>query len=117
MEEDLLDEMVDIWTQRNPQFPHLLAEVERRHILGRQLAQKRKACGLSQTVIAARMGTAASVVSKLEAGGDVKLSTLARCCAAVGARLAVTLSPLPAVEGRRRAEPERAAPRSSRARG
>jgi len=30
------------------------------------------------------MGTAASVVSKLEAGGDVKLSTLQRYCAAIG---------------------------------
>jgi hypothetical protein len=30
------------------------------------------------------MGTAASVVSKLEAGGDVKVSTLQRYCAALG---------------------------------
>ncbi len=28
--------------------------------------------------------TSASVVSKLEAGGDVKMSTLQRCCAAIG---------------------------------
>jgi hypothetical protein len=33
------------------------------------------------------MGTSASVVSKLEAGGDVKFSTLQRYCAAIGARL------------------------------
>jgi hypothetical protein len=30
------------------------------------------------------MGTAASVVSKLESGGDVKVSTLQRYCAAIG---------------------------------
>jgi hypothetical protein len=30
------------------------------------------------------MGTSASVVSKLEAGGDVKMSTLQRYCAAIG---------------------------------
>ena len=30
------------------------------------------------------MGTAASVVSKLEAGADVKLSTLRRYCDAIG---------------------------------
>jgi hypothetical protein len=30
------------------------------------------------------MGTSASVVSKLEAGGDVKMSTFQRYCAAIG---------------------------------
>jgi hypothetical protein len=30
------------------------------------------------------MGTAASVISKLESGGDVKLSTLQRYCTAIG---------------------------------
>ena len=30
------------------------------------------------------MGTAASVVSKLEAGADVKVSTLQRYCGAIG---------------------------------
>jgi len=44
---------------------------------------------LSQTVVAARMGTSASVVSKLEAGGDVKVSTLQRYCAAIGKRFLV----------------------------
>ena len=39
---------------------------------------------LSQTLVAARMGTSASVVSKLESGADVKVSTLQRYCAAMG---------------------------------
>jgi len=34
--------------------------------------------------VAARMKTSASVVSKLEAGGDIKMSTLQRYCAAIG---------------------------------
>jgi len=42
---------------------------------------------LSQTVVAARMGTSASVVSKLEAAGDVKMSTLQRYYAAIGMKL------------------------------
>lgn len=46
-------------------------------------AQRQKA-GLSQTVVAARMGTSASVVSKLEDGADVKISTLIRYCEAIG---------------------------------
>jgi hypothetical protein len=33
----------------------------------------------------------APVVSKLEAGGDIKLSTLQRYCAAIGQKLALTL--------------------------
>jgi hypothetical protein len=35
--------------------------------------------------------TAASVVSKLEAGGDVKFSTLQRYCAAIGEKLSVAV--------------------------
>jgi len=37
------------------------------------------------------MGTSASVVSKLEAGGDVKLSTLQRYCAAIGEKLPIAV--------------------------
>ena len=48
----------------------------------------REGKALSQTAVAARMGTSASVVSKLEAGGDVKVSTLERYCAAIGEKLA-----------------------------
>ena len=84
MAKDFLDEVVSQRTRRNPRFPDLVAEAMRRRALARTLAAKREAKGLSQTVVAARMRTAASVVSKLEAGGDVKLSTLQRYCAAIG---------------------------------
>ncbi|MGO9557608.1 MAG: helix-turn-helix domain-containing protein [Acidimicrobiales bacterium] len=41
--------------------------------------------GLSQTVVAARMGSSQSVVARIEQGDrDVRLSTLARYAAAVG---------------------------------
>jgi hypothetical protein len=81
---DFLDEVISARTRKNPGFPDLVAEAERRRALGRTLAGKREALRLSQTLVAARMGTAASVVSKLEAAGDVKLSTLQRYCAAIG---------------------------------
>lgn len=81
---DFLEEVVSERTRRNPRFPDLVAEAERRREFARRLAAKREALGYSQTVVAARMGTAASVVSKLEAGGDVKVSTLQRYCAAIG---------------------------------
>jgi transcriptional regulator with XRE-family HTH domain len=74
-------------------FPDLAAESNRRRQLGQRLSEQRRASGLSQTIVAARMGTAASVVSKLERGGDVKLSTLQRYCAAVGAALSFALAP------------------------
>ena len=81
---DFLDEIVSERTARNPHFPELVAEAERRRELARALAAKRERLGVSQTLVAARMGTAASVVSKLEAGGDVKVSTLQRYCSAIG---------------------------------
>ena len=84
MARDFLDEIVAERTAKNPEFPQLLREAERRSELGRRLAAARERRGLSQTVVAARMRTSASVVSKLEAGGDVKLSTLQRYCAAIG---------------------------------
>jgi ribosome-binding protein aMBF1 (putative translation factor) len=84
MEKDFLDEMIAERTARNPRFPAMLAELELRRDLGRQLASRRAKARLSQTLVAARMGTAASVVSKLEAGADVKISTLQKYCAAIG---------------------------------
>ncbi|HVV35394.1 MAG TPA: helix-turn-helix transcriptional regulator [Acidimicrobiales bacterium] len=49
------------------------------------LVREREKQGLSQTVVAARMGTSQSAVARLEAGdADVRLSTLHRYAAAVG---------------------------------
>ncbi len=81
---DFLDEVVAERTAANPGFPALVAEAERRLALARALAAHRARRGLSQTVVAAKMGTAASVVSKLESGADVKVSTLQRYCSAIG---------------------------------
>jgi DNA-binding transcriptional regulator YiaG len=105
MAKDFLVELVEERTERNPGFPRLVAEAEVLK-LARKLASLREKKALSQTVVAARMGTAASVVSKLEAGGDVKVSTLQRYCAAIGERFSVAQGP------RRRPEP----PRGSRPR-
>ena len=91
MAKDFLDEIVTERSAKNPEFRRLVAEAEARRSLARKLAGMRETKALSQTVVAARMGTSASVVSKLEAGGDVKLSTLQRYCAAIG----VTSAALP----------------------
>lgn len=81
---DFVDEVVTQRTRRNPDFPDLVDDALRRREMARRLAAKREALGISQTVVAARMRTAASVVSKLEAGADVKISTLQRYCTAIG---------------------------------
>lgn len=86
-----MKEIVDERTRRNPEFPSLVTEAEARRKLARKLTALRKRKALSQTVVAARMGTSASVVSKLEAGGDVKVSTLQRYCSAIGERFRVAV--------------------------
>jgi ribosome-binding protein aMBF1 (putative translation factor) len=61
---------------------------EDRGRLVRELAQQRQATGLSQTEVAARMGTSQSAVARLESGtADVRASTLERYAAAVGGQI------------------------------
>lgn len=91
MVKDFVAEIISDRTRRNPEFPRLLKEAEDRLALARKLSAVREKKRLSQTVVAARMGTSASVVSKLEAGGDVKMSTLQRYCAAIGQRFRVAV--------------------------
>jgi ribosome-binding protein aMBF1 (putative translation factor) len=62
--------------------------------LVRELAEQRQAAGLSQTEVAARMGTSQSAVARLESGtADVRASTLERYAAAVGGQIAWKLNP------------------------
>lgn len=73
-------------------FPGFRELAERRRSVIADLVATRQELGLSQTVVAARMGTSQSVVARLEAGTrDVRLSTLQRYAAAVGQRLDVQL--------------------------
>jgi ribosome-binding protein aMBF1 (putative translation factor) len=66
---------------------------EDRGRLVRELAQQRQAVGLSQTEVAARMGTSQSAVARLESGtADVRASTLERYAAAVGGQISWKLS-------------------------
>jgi ribosome-binding protein aMBF1 (putative translation factor) len=61
---------------------------EDRGRLVRVLAEQRQASGLSQTEVAARMGTSQSAVARLESGtADVRASTLERYAAAVGGQI------------------------------
>jgi ribosome-binding protein aMBF1 (putative translation factor) len=53
-----------------------------------ELTAERQAAGLSQTEVAARMGTSQSAVARLESGeADTRASTLERYAAAVGCQI------------------------------
>ena len=70
--------------RRRTAFPGLQDLAARRRELMDELVEVRRERGLSQTEIAARMGTSQSAVARLERGDlDVRLSTLDRYAAAL----------------------------------
>lgn len=93
---DFLDELIDERAASNPAFPGMVeAAYERRRLL-RALAERREELGLSQTQVAARMGTSQSSVARLESGeADARLSTIERFSAALGVRLNWSLDDAP----------------------
>jgi ribosome-binding protein aMBF1 (putative translation factor) len=61
---------------------------QERAALVRELAAQRQSAHLSQTQVAARMGTSQSAVARLESGeADVRASTLERYAAAIGSEI------------------------------
>ncbi len=71
--------------ERKRRLPGFKEMAVRQRELGTEFALRRQALGLSQTEVAARMGTSQSAVARLEAGAlDVRLSTLARYAQALG---------------------------------
>src|SRR3954452_6738114 len=72
-------------TPRRSRFPGLEGRSERRRELIEELVRVRRDSELSQTEIAAHMGTSQSAVARLESGElDARLSTLERYAAALG---------------------------------
>jgi predicted transcriptional regulator len=70
---------------RRTLFPGLQDLSGSRRALIEELVRARRASELSQTEIAARMGTSQSAVARLESGDlDARLSTLERYAAALG---------------------------------
>jgi len=66
-------------------FPGFAQMAASRRALAEELVTRRRELGLSQTQVAARMGTSQSAVARLETGrGDIRLSTLERYAAALG---------------------------------
>src|SRR5947199_7590368 len=68
-----------------PIFPGFREIAQRRRQLISALVARRQALGLSQTEVAARMGTSQSAVARIESGtADLRLTTVERYAAALG---------------------------------
>lgn len=85
---NFLNEIVQERSRRNPEFPELVEGALRRRELLRALAQRREQRGLTQRLVASRMGTSQPAVTRMETGEiDAKLSTVERYAAAIGERI------------------------------
>ena len=81
-------------------FPGFAEITDDQAALVEQLVRARRDAGLSQTAIAARMGTSQSAVARLERGdADVRLSTLQRYAEALDRHVAFGVVERTAVEG------------------
>lgn len=79
--------------RHDPVFPGFKEMAVRRRQLVSRLVEERTGLGLTQTEVAARMGTSQSAVARLESGSaDVRISTLERYAAALQRSLDVRLS-------------------------
>lgn len=74
-------------------FAALVADAEMRLAFGRQMAERRRDNGKTQTQVAALMRTSPAIVSRLESGHDVRVSTLEKYVAALGLQLELNAVP------------------------
>lgn len=87
---DFLDEVIEKRAKANPEFPEMVEAALKARKLLRSLAERRRELELSQTVVAARMGTSQSALARLEAGEvDPRISTVERYALAIGDELAI----------------------------
>jgi len=93
-EPDFLDEIVTEGEAEAPGFELMVqAALDRRKLL-RELAHDRVKLGLSQTAVAAEMGTSQSAVARLESGAaDIRMSTVERYAATLGRKVEWRVAP------------------------
>ncbi len=90
---DFLAEMIAERTEANPDFPAMVEAALNRRELLRALAAERQAIGLTQTEVAAALGTSQAQVARLESGNaDAKLSTISRLAAVLGKTIEFTVT-------------------------
>lgn len=89
---DFLAELIQERSATNEHFVELVDAAFQRRELIRRLAKIRADRSISQTQLAAAMGTSQSAIARLESGDcDVRASTLGRYAAAVGHRIEFTV--------------------------
>jgi transcriptional regulator with XRE-family HTH domain len=116
MPQDFLDEMIAARSVTSPGFQDRVDAIARGRKLVRELTSLRQGLGLSQTLIAARMGTSQSSLARLEAGEmDPRLSTVERYARALGLDLALVREPDSAPGGSHPSSPTRWWAREGRA--
>lgn len=91
MAKDFLDELITESSAQDPSFAGKVEAAFDRRVFARGMAEKRKAMKLSQQTVAERMGSTQPVVSKIENGGDVQISTLERYATAIECRLELSI--------------------------
>jgi DNA-binding XRE family transcriptional regulator len=81
---------------QRPGFAEAYESLQLEYALASQMLKARAKAGLTQDVVAERMGTTKSAISRLEAAGrhTPSLATLKKYAAAVGCDLQVKLVPL-----------------------
>ena len=90
---DDLDKLIDDLGREDPGLePRVVAALERRE-LARQLAERRRSAGLTQTDVAERMATSQGQVARFESGADTRMSTVARYAAALGVTITWSIAP------------------------
>jgi transcriptional regulator with XRE-family HTH domain len=100
---DDLDALIDDIRVSDPGIDDRVAAALQRRALARDLADRRRAAGLTQADIAARMGTSQGQIARFESGADTRLSTVGRYAAALGVAVtwAIQAAPPPARPSRR----------------
>ena len=87
-QQDDLERMIAKATARNPEFPRLLAAAEQQRKLLTALRERRRQLGLSQTQVAARIGTSQSALAALERReANPTLATVLRLAAVLSLEL------------------------------
>jgi transcriptional regulator with XRE-family HTH domain len=106
---DDLDTLIDELAADDPDVHLRVAAALQRRELARELADCRRAAGLTQVAIAERMGTSQGQVTRFESGADTRLSTVARYAAALGVQIDWTIT-----TARRSGRPEARATKTRR---
>lgn len=95
-ERDFVDEFIEEAERSVPGYSEMVEAAGRLRVLIEEMAEVRRRAGLSQTTVAALMGTSQSAVARLETTEySPNLSTLERYAWAVGRRIEFNLSPVP----------------------